>query len=179
MRRSLTKTDKIAVPVIVGLSVLVPILVLVLMYLPERYNFFGAQAGTFPFFHAVLNGSTAILLILGYFFMTIREYKMHRNIMITAFTLSVVFLFSYVISKMSYDPVPYEGEGIMRYVYFFVLITHILLSAVIVPLVLFTMYRGLTGEYTRHARIARWTFPVWMYVAVTGVLVYIFMLPYY
>ncbi|MBI6115443.1 DUF420 domain-containing protein [Salegentibacter maritimus] len=179
MKRTLTKVDKIAVPVIIGLSILVPALVLVLMYLPERYNIFGTQAGTFPFFHAVLNGSTAILLMLGYFFMNIKEYKLHRNVMITAFVLSAIFLVSYVISKISNDPVPYGGEGILRPVYFFILITHIVLSAIIVPLVLFTMYRGLTGEYEKHAKIARWTFPIWLYVAITGVLVYIFMFPYY
>nr|WP_227740371.1 DUF420 domain-containing protein [Salegentibacter sp. BLCTC] len=158
---------------------MVPALVLVLMYLPERYNIFGTQAGTFPFFHAVLNGSTAILLMLGYFFMNIKEYKLHRNVMITAFVLSAIFLVSYVISKISNDPVSYGGEGILRPVYFFILITHIVLSAIIVPLVLFTMYRGLTGEYEKHAKIARWTFPIWLYVAITGVLVYIFMFPYY
>ncbi|MBE7640723.1 DUF420 domain-containing protein [Salegentibacter sp. BLCTC] len=179
MKRTLTKVDKIAVPVIIGLSILVPALVLVLMYLPERYNIFGTQAGTFPFFHAVLNGSTAILLMLGYFFMNIKEYKLHRNVMITAFVLSAIFLVSYVISKISNDPVSYGGEGILRPVYFFILITHIVLSAIIVPLVLFTMYRGLTGEYEKHAKIARWTFPIWLYVAITGVLVYIFMFPYY
>lgn len=179
MKRKLTRADKIAVPIIIALSILVPIIVLLLMYLPERYNIFGAQTGTFPFFHAVLNGSTAILLMLGYFFMRIQEYKMHRNIMITAFGLSAIFLVSYVISKISNDPVPYGGEGFMRTAYFFILITHIILSAIIVPLVLFTMYRGLTGEYKKHAKIARWTFPIWLYVAITGVLVYIFMSPYY
>lgn len=179
MKRVLTKTDKIAIPVIVSLSVVVPVLVVILMYLPDRYNIFGAQTGTFPFFHAVLNGCTALLLMAGYFFMKIQEYKLHRNTMIAAFCLSVVFLGSYVISKISNEPVPFGGEGAIRYVYFFILITHIILSAIIVPLVLFTMYRGLTGEYDRHARIARYTFPIWLYVAITGVLVYIFMFPYY
>ncbi|MDT0675050.1 DUF420 domain-containing protein [Autumnicola musiva] len=177
--RALTKSDRIAVPVIIALSILVPLIVLVLMMLPERYNIFGTQSGTFPLFHALLNASTAILLVLGYFFMTIKEYKLHRNIMITAFSLSAIFLVSYVLSKISNDPVPYGGDGFMRYIYFFILITHIVLSGIIVPLVLFTMYRGLTGEYYKHAKIARWTFPIWFYVAVTGVLVYIFMLPYY
>lgn len=179
MKRTLSKSDKIAVPVIITLSILVPILVLALMYLPERYNFLGSQSGSFPLFHAVLNGSTAVLLITGYFFMRIQQYKLHRNVMITAFVLSSVFLISYVLSKISNEPVPYGGDGALRYIYFFVLITHIILSAIIVPLVLFTMYRGLTGEYKKHAKIARWTFPIWLYVAVTGVLVYIFMFPYY
>lgn len=99
--------------------------------------------------------------------------------MIGAFVLSSIFLVSYVISKISNDPVPFGGEGLVRPLYFFILISHIALSAIIVPLVLFTMYRGLTGENKKHAAIARWTFPIWLYVAVTGVLVYIFMAPYY
>ena len=167
------------VPAIIGLSIVVPLLVLVLIYLPQRYNFLGAQVGSFPFFHAVLNFVTAVLLIVGFFFMRIKEYLWHRNVMIAAFALSSIFLVSYVISKISNDPVPFGGEGIMRPVYFFILISHIALSAIIVPLVLFTMYRGLTGENQKHARIARWTFPIWLYVAITGVLVYVFMAPYY
>lgn len=173
------KLDKYASPVIFSLSIAVPVLVLILMYLPERYNIFGTQSGTFPFFHAVLNASTALLLISGYFAMSKGNYKWHRNLMISAFFLSAIFLVSYVISKISNDPVPFGGNGIMRYLYFFILITHICLSAIIVPLVLFTMYRGLSGQYEKHAKIARWTFPIWLYVAITGVLVYLFMLPYY
>lgn len=176
---ALTVKDRIAVPAIVTLSILVPVIVVVLMYLPERYNIFGAQSGTFPMFHAIINGFTALILMAGYFFMSIGEFKWHRNFMITAFGLSVIFLISYVISKISNDPVPYGGDGAIRYLYFFILITHILLSAIIVPLVLFTMYRGLTGQYDKHSRVAKWTFPIWMYVAITGVLVYIFMYPYY
>lgn len=167
------------VPAIIGISILVPVLVLILMYLPERYNFLGIEMGNFPLFHAILNFSTAILLVFGYYLMKIKDLVWHRNTMIAAFFLSSIFLVSYVISKISNDPVPFGGEGILRPIYFFILISHILLSAIIVPLVLFTMYRGLTGEVARHRKIARYTFPVWLYVAVTGVLVYIFMAPYY
>ena len=173
------KTDRIVVPIITVLSILVPGLVFVLMLMPERFDIVDAQVGTFPFFHAVLNGITALLLVLGYRLMRKGDFIAHRNVMITAFVLSAVFLVSYVISKASNDPVPYGGEGALRYLYFFVLITHILLSAIIVPLVLFTMYRGLAKQYTKHARIARWTFPIWLHVAITGVLVYLFMMPYY
>ncbi len=174
-----SKKDKIAIPVIILLSVLVPLIVLVLMNLPTRYDLLGLDLGTFPFFHALLNGTTAILLLLGYFFIRSGKRKSHRNVMVTAFVLSTIFLISYVISKISNDPVPYGGEGFLKPIYFFILITHILLSAIIVPLVLFTMYRGLTKEYEKHKKIARWTFPIWLYVAITGVLVYLFMLPYY
>lgn len=176
---AIARKDKIAVPTIIGLSVIVPIVVIVLMYMPERYNLFGTRSGTFPLFHAVINGATAVILLTGYFFMTIKEYKWHRNFMISAFVLSSIFLISYVLSKISNDPVPYGGEGFLRYFYFFILISHILLSAIIIPLVLFTMYHGLTNQYEKHARVARWTFPVWLYVSITGVLVYILMTPYY
>ncbi len=179
MKSTINSSDRIAVPVIIGLSIAVPVIVLVLMLLPERYNMFGADTITFPLFHAILNFSTAVLLIIGYFFMSIRNYVYHRNTMIAAFGLSVVFLVSYVLSKISNEPVPYGGEGLMRYVYFFILITHIILSAIIVPLVLFTMYRGLSGQYNKHSKIARWTFPIWLYVAITGVMVFLFMMPYY
>ena len=172
-----TKTDKIVIPIIVALSLVIPLVVLLLMNLNVRYNLLGLDVGTFPFFHAVINACTALLLLAGYFL--IGDMKWHRNVMITAFGLSCVFLVSYVISKISNDPVPYGGEGILRAIYFFILISHIVLSGIIVPLVLFTMYRGLTKQYIKHKKVARWTFPIWFYVSVTGVLVYILMLPYY
>jgi putative membrane protein len=174
-----TKTDKIVIPVIVALSLVVPLVVLLLMNLNVRYNLLGLEVGTFPFFHAVINACTALLLLAGYFLIKIGDMKWHRNVMITAFALSCVFLVSYVISKISNDPVPYGGEGILRPIYSFILISHIVLSGIIVPLVLFTMYRGLNKQYIKHKKVARWTFPIWFYVSVTGVLVYIFMLPYY
>lgn len=176
---SVNNPDKIAVPVIIGLSVAVPVIVLVLMLLPERYNLFGTDPITFPVFHAILNFSTAILLVFGFYSIKAGKITLHRNVMISAFGLSAVFLVSYVLSKISNEPVPYGGEGIMRYAYFFILISHIILSGIIVPLVLFTMYRGLSKQYEKHRKIARWTYPIWLYVAVTGVLVFLFMMPYY
>ncbi len=172
-------SDKVMVPAIVVVSFLVPVLVLILMYLPERYEILGGSFNNFPLFHAVLNFFTGMFLVAGYVAMRKKELIWHRNLMISAFLLSAVFLVSYVISKISNEPVPFGGDGVLRYVYFFVLVTHILLSAIIVPLVLFTMYRGLTGEVEKHRKIARYTFPIWLYVAVTGVLVYLFMMPYY
>ena len=173
------KADRVMVAAILVISILVPVLVLILMYLPERYDVLGGSFNNFPLFHAVLNFFTALFLMAGYHAMRIRELVWHRNLMISAFFLSAVFLVSYVISKISNEPVPFGGEGVLRYIYYFILITHILLSAIIVPLVLFTMYRGLTGEVEKHRKIARYTYPIWVYVAVTGVLVYVFMVPYY
>lgn len=177
--RAKAKADRIAVPIIIALSILVPATVLILMNLPKRYDLLGLEVDSFPFFHAVINFTTAVLLIIGYSLMKAGKITAHRNVMITAFCLSCLFLTSYVISKISNDPVHFGGEGIVKYIYFFILITHILLSGVIVPLVLFTMYRGLAGQYDKHRKVAKWTFPVWLYVTITGVLVYVFMVPYY
>ena len=99
--------------------------------------------------------------------------------MLSAFSLSSIFLVSYVISKIANEPVPFGGEGMIRYVYFFILISHILLSIPVLPLALFSIYRAMTGEIEKHKSIVKWTFPIWMYVSVTGVLVYLLMSPYY
>ncbi len=177
--KSIISPNRFTVNLIIVLSVVVPLVVILLMNLDTRTNILGLEVGTFPFFHAVINGLTAILLFVGFLLIKNQKMVLHRNVMISAFVLSVVFLVSYVISKISHEPVPYGGEGWIRYLYFFILITHIVLSGIIIPLVLFTMYRGLTGQYEKHKKIAKWTFPIWMYVAITGVLVYIFMQPYY
>jgi putative membrane protein len=171
--------SRFMVNTIIALSIAVPLIVVVLMNIETRTNLLGLDVGTYPFFHAVINGLTAILLAIGFVLIKNNKMNLHRNVMMSAFLLSVVFLVSYVISKISHEPVPYGGEGFMRYLYFFILISHIVLSGIIVPLVLFTMYRALTGQYDKHKKIAKWTFPIWMYVSITGVLVYIFMQPYY
>lgn len=176
---SRNRRDCLFVPLIAGLSVLVPILVLILMYLPQRYNLVGAQLRSLPFFHAVLNGSTAVLLTLGYAFIKNEKSKAHRFCMLVAFVLSVTFLVSYVLSKLGAAPVPFGGRGALRIFYFFILITHIVLSASVVPLALLSLYRALNRQYEKHRKIARIAFPIWLYVAITGVLVYLFMVPYY
>lgn len=171
--------SRFTVNLIITLSVAVPLIVVLLMNLETRTNILGLDVGTYPFFHAIINGLTAVLLLVGYSLIKNNKMNLHRNVMMSAFVLSVVFLISYVISKISHEPVPFGGEGLMRYIYFFILISHIVLSGIIVPLVLFTMYRALTGQYEKHKKIAKWTFPIWLYVSITGVLVYIFMYPYY
>lgn len=171
--------NRFTVNLIIALSIAVPLIVILLMNLESRTNILGLDVGTYPFFHAIINGLTAVLLLVGYTLIQNKKMILHRNVMMSAFSLSVVFLVSYVISKISHEPVPYGGEGFMRPLYFFILISHIVLSGIIVPLVLFTMYRALTGQYEKHKKIAKWTFPIWLYVSITGVLVYVFMYPYY
>ncbi|BAO54668.1 DUF420 domain-containing protein [Nonlabens marinus] len=165
--------------IIIAISILVPLVVVVLMFMPERYNFLGVEAGLFPLFHAILNASTALLLITGFTLIKAGNRKAHRAVMTTAFILSAVFLVSYVISKISNEPVPYPEDAPLRALYLFILITHIVLSGIILPLVLYTMYFAWNKKYIRHKKIARWTFPIWLYIAFTGVAVYVFMYPYY
>ena len=175
------KRDNIFVPIIISLSIIIPIVVALLMLFPnvfyiasENYNF-----SSLPFFHAVLNGSTAILIFTGFVLIKNKKTQLHKTAMLSAFVLSSIFLVSYVISKMTNEPIPFGGEGMIRYVYFFILVSHILLSIPVLPLALFSIYRGITGEIEKHKSIVKWTFPIWMYVAITGVLVYLLMSPYY
>ena len=175
------KRDSIFVPIIISLSVIVPIAVALLMLFPnvfhiasENYDF-----SSLPFFHAVLNGSTAILIFTGFVLIENKKTELHKATMLSAFSLSSIFLVSYVISKITNEPVLFGGEGMIRDIYFFILISHILLSIPVLPLALFSIYRAMTGEIEKHKSIVKWTFPIWMYVAITGVLVYLLMSPYY
>ncbi|AGC76723.1 putative membrane protein [Nonlabens dokdonensis] len=165
--------------IIITISILVPLVVVLLMLMPERYNFLGIDAGLLPLFHAVLNGMTAVLLATGFILIKKQNRTAHRWVMTTAFVLSAVFLVSYVISKISNEPVAYPADAPLRYLYLFILVSHIVLSGIILPLVLYTMYFAWNKKFEKHKKIAGWTFPIWMYIAVTGVLVYVFMQPYY
>ncbi len=173
-------SDRIVVLVIVALSVLVPIAVAALILFPEVFSLqLGISRGTLPAFHALINGTTAVLLILGFGLIRAKKIYAHRACMLMAFGLSAVFLISYVISKLNADSVPFGGQGAIKSLYLFILITHIVLSIPVLPLAMFAIYRGWTGSFAKHKKIVRYTLPVWLYVAITGVLVYIFMAPYY
>lgn len=172
--------DKVMTPIIITLSIVVPVLVALLILFPKVFTAdLGIDRGTLPAFHALLNGTTAVLLLLGLYLIMQKKVAAHRLVMLSAFGLSAVFLVSYVISKVNAEPIPFGGEGFLRGLYFFILISHIILSVPVLPLAMFAIYRGWTQEYTKHKKIVYYTFPIWLYVAVTGVMVYVFMLPYY
>jgi putative membrane protein len=176
----LTKNDKRFIPVILSLSIIIPLAVLALMLMPEDWRIeTGIEKHILPLFHAVINGTTAILLVLGLVFIKKKNIALHRASMVTALILSSVFLVSYVISKLSHAPVAFGGEGVVRPIYFFVLISHIILSVAVLPLALLSVYRAFTQEFAKHKKLVRFTFPIWLYVAITGVMVYLFMAPYY
>ena len=126
-----------------------------------------------PAVNAILNALSAILLLVGYFLIRARRIKPHRNVMLTAFATSVLFLICYVVYHAQVGSVPFTRQGFVRPLYFTILITHVTLAATVPPLAIVTLSRGLKGRYARHRAVARWTFPIWMYVSVTGVLVYV------
>jgi putative membrane protein len=174
----LTSNKSYNVPIAI-VSLLIPAVVLYLFYLtPPQVNL-GFDLRWLPALNASFNFTTAVLLVIGRVFIARKEIKLHRNTMIAAFAMSCLFLLSYVTYHALTESTKYGGEGWIRSVYFFILITHIILAAIIVPLVLFTMTRGLQARYDKHRRVARWTWPLWLYVAVTGVVVYLMLSPYY
>jgi putative membrane protein len=162
-----------------GLSATVCVLVVALMAFPEALRMEGLSVAALPGFHAVLNGTTAVLLTVGFLLIRAGKVRWHRRAMITAFILSCVFLVSYVLYHSQAPSARFGGEGWVRGTYFAILISHVTMAPVVLPLALYTVARALLGDFDRHRRIARWTLPAWLYVAVTGVVVYWMMVPYY
>ena len=135
--------DSKIIPLIILLSIIIPVAVAFLMLFPEVFHIESEtyDFSSLPFFHAVLNGSTAVLLFTGYILIKNKHTQMHKIAMITAFVLSAIFLVSYVISKLTNAPAPFLGEGMTRAIYFFILISHITLSIPVLPLAMFSIYR--------------------------------------
>ena len=126
----------------------------------------------FPTINAALNGLTALLLLTGYYFILHGKRAIHKKIMLLAFSTSIVFLISYLYYHAHVVSVPFKGTGIARPVYFTILISHTILAVVIVPMAIVTLIRGLSSRFDKHRKLARWTLPVWLYVSITGVVVY-------
>lgn len=160
---------------IIALSVIIPVAVAVLF----KVHVTGYDFSFLPPIYASINGLTAILLTVSYFSIRRGNRVIHELLNKVCIGLSALFLIMYVLYHMTSEPTPYGGTGVWRGIYFFVLITHILLSVVVIPMVLFTFSRALGGNFERHRQLAKFTFPVWLYVAVSGVLVYLMISPYY
>ena len=126
-----------------------------------------------PALNATLNATSAVLLTIGYVLIRRGHIRRHRAMMISACVVSTLFLISYVVYHANVGSKPFPGRGPIRIVYFTILLTHVVLAAAIVPLALVTLLRGLGSRFDAHVRIARWTFPIWLYVSVTGVIVYL------
>jgi len=162
--------------IITIISILVPLVVAVL---------FGVKVPNseplkfLPPIYASINGLTAVLLIYAVWAIKNGKRVLHQNIMSACILLSILFLLMYIAYHMTADSTSYGGVGVIKYVYYFILISHIILSIVIIPLVLKTYARAYLKDFERHRQLARFTFPIWLYVALTGVVVYLMISPYY
>ncbi len=137
------------------------------------------RLGFLPPIYATLNGFTAVLLVVGLWAIKVGKRELHHNIMTTCVVFSALFLIMYIAYHMTSDPTVFGGTGSVKYIYFFVLITHIVLSIALIPLVLRTYMHAYLKKFQAHKKLARITFPIWLYVAVTGVVVYLLISPYY
>jgi putative membrane protein len=168
------KLDRIAWIV----SAVVLIAVVALRYIPPMSDV-PFNVHLMPPFHAIMNTLTAIALGAAVYFVKQKNITMHRNMIFAAMTFSAIFLVSYVIYHFLTPPTLFGGEGIVKIIYLVLLLTHVLAAAAILPFILFTFIRGYLMQVEAHKRIAKWTFPIWMYVAVTGPICYLMLQPYY
>jgi uncharacterized membrane protein YozB (DUF420 family) len=137
------------------------------------------QISDLPALNASLNALASVFLVAGYLYIRRGRRQAHKRCMLTALTVSALFLISYVVYHVNAGSRPFQGKGAVRVVYFSILIPHVLLAATILPLALVTTARGLRAQYDRHVKVARWTLPLWLYVSVTGVLVYLMLYQMY
>lgn len=167
--------------IIYAVSMVICLAVAFLIYFPQAFALSngGINVEYLPRFHAFLNGSCTLLLIGGYVAVRQKKYNLHKTLMVTCFLLSSIFLVSYVIYHSQAPATKFGGEGLIRPIYYTILLTHIVLAALILPLALFTISRSWRGEFAKHKKIARVTLPIWIYVTATGVIVYFMIAPYY
>lgn len=174
----LKKNDKLASTLIIAVSVIVFAVVVFLGRVEWKVDL-GFDVHIFAKLNAVINSLVAVLLVIGLVAIKQRKYVLHKQLMFSAMILSVLFLISYICHHLFAGDTKFGGEGPVRYFYFFILITHIFLAAIILPFILFTAYRALIAEFPRHKKLARITWPIWFYVAISGVTVYLMISPYY
>lgn len=167
-------SNKFLIAVGVILSVAVGVI-----YLTPKADMSGTALDYLPSLNAIINATVALLLLCGLWLIKRKNHQRHKQVMLAAFGLSCLFLLSYVVYHITHESTVYGGQGLMRTIYLSLLLTHIVLAAVVAPLVLITISRGLSAKFDKHRRIARITWPIWFYVSVSGVLVYVLISPYY
>lgn len=175
---SIKKNDTKARIIIWVLSIVVFLVVAVLSRVKANVDL-GFNVHVFAQANAIINSMVAFLLVAAMIAVKQQKYELHKKLMLIAIVLSVLFLGSYIAHHLFAGETKYGGTGNLRYVYYFILMTHIPLAGIILPFILFTAYRALIGEYDKHKKLARITWPIWFYVAVTGVIVYLMISPYY
>ncbi|MDN3205699.1 DUF420 domain-containing protein [Algoriphagus sediminis] len=166
-------------PWIIGLSILIPVVVAVLLFMPTKFGEGAPWVYFLPHLNAVINSAATVALITGLIFIKKKEISKHKAAMSTAFGLGAIFLVSYVLYHGMAESTSFGGEGWIRPVYYFLLITHIILAAVALFPILFAYYYGLTDQREKHRKVVKFAYPIWLYVTVTGVVVYLMISPYY
>ena len=170
--RTAPESSRNMIAAIIALSIAASLFLFWLIYVHTAPQAFATRLLFLPSIDALTNGLAAICLLVGYSFITRRNIKAHRRAMITAFIFSSIFLVSYVINHALHGDTLYQGHGPMRTVYFSILISHIVLCIIALPMVLITFFFSLTGRFPQHKKIARFTLPIWLYVSITGVIVF-------
>jgi putative membrane protein len=178
LQPSIKKNDKKA-KWIIGIFSFVAFAVIVILGGVQLKVDVGFDIHIFATINAYINSAIAIILIAAIIAVKNKKYFLHKKLMTVALILSVLFLISYVAHHILAGDTKFGGTGLIKAFYFFILITHILLAAIILPFILFTTYRGLTSEFDKHKKLAKITFPLWLYVAITGPIIYLLISPYY
>ena len=160
------------------LAVAIPLVVAVLLGIRQKVDL-GSWTKVLPHVNAVINSLTAVLLVMGLLFIQNKNIAAHRRSMTAAFVLGSLFLVSYVLYHLSNESTPFGGEGLIRPIYYFLLISHIVMSVVVVWFVLRAVYFAYSNQIAEHKKTVRWAFPIWLYVSITGVVVYLLISPYY
>lgn len=172
------KGEGINSKVIIGITIFLPVAVAVMYFLPKSDDV-SHLVKAIPKFNAMLNGTSFFVLIGGLVAIKSGKIEIHRALMSLAIMLSALFLVGYVTYHSQVESTSFGGEGIIRLIYFGILITHIILAATLAPMVLFTFTKALKGDFVGHKRLAKWTYPIWLYVSLTGIIVYLMISPYY
>jgi len=164
---------------IVAISIAVPIVVAILLFMPDKLALGQDWVFFLPHLNAVINSAASVALIIGLYFIKRGQVAYHQASMTVAFGLGAVFLVSYVIYHASAPSTTFGGEGLIKTIYYIILITHIILAAVALFPILLAYYFGMTGKYVRHRKVVRYAYPIWLYVTISGVVVYWMISPYY
>jgi putative membrane protein len=175
--------DKVVFRLVTIVSIVVFLIIAILQSHLITVFPMGSEIPSWVFFlprlNAIINGTCSILLVISLYQIKNRNIQAHKALNIATFILSSIFLVSYIIFHATGIRTSFGGEGVVKTIYYFILITHIILAAIVLPLVLLSFYSGLKDNVTRHRKLVRWSFPIWLYVTVTGVIVYLMISPYY
>lgn len=177
--RAMLSQDRNYTPWVVALTILINLIVVVLFFMPKFKTNPHFDLTFLPMFNAIFNSFTTIFLFAALYFIKKKNIKVHRRFIYAAFTSTTLFLITYLTYHSLAESTSYGGDGLLKYIYYFVLITHIVLAVPTVLLALLTAVRGLQMKKEKHRQIARWTMPIWLYVSITGVIVYLLISPYY